>query len=319
MNAQVVNVDVSDRACQCVQVSVARDVDYELMPLAVVVAIVAVVWLNRIILVTIRILVRLIGASGPEFEDFLLERPGKSGIVGERRRNGFIRIFRPPVEIPLQVHSVAVDDREIVRLHPFRPGIPDLLPVAVAIAGRLQTVCRSRLLQRPWPSGDVCLGWRSILDPTNMVFIRLRSERSNEYCRKCNKNFDCYLQGVFLPIKRIRPGILRLPENGDTTYARLDESFMKLALRPLQCLRLSTVLNTHYAVLGIYSSSATARCRAATAFLRGPAGVLYDSSSLILKGASDDTLCAVFGLLITRASNFLDPAFVGDDGRQHSR
>jgi hypothetical protein len=77
-----------------------------------------------------------------------------------------------------------------------------------------------------------------------------------------------------------------LPENGDTTHARLDESFMKLLLRPLQGLRASTVLNTHYAVLGMYSSSVTAWSRAATAFLRGPAGVLYDSRILILKELS---------------------------------
>jgi hypothetical protein len=76
-----------------------------------------------------------------------------------------------------------VDDREIVGLHPLRPWISDLIPVAVAVSGRLQTVRRSGLFQGPWAAGDISFGRRSILRPTNVIFIGLcrahRNAQSN--------------------------------------------------------------------------------------------------------------------------------------------
>jgi len=77
-------------------------------------------------------------------------------------------------------------------------------------------------------------------------------------------------------------------------------------------------INTHYAVLGIYSSSVTAWWRANSVFARTCRRVVRFPHP-DRKRSFHDTLCAVFGFLITRASNFLHPASVGDDGRQHSR
>src|SRR6266481_6144259 len=53
------------------------------------------------------------------------------------------------IDVALQMLPVALDNREIVRLHPLRPRIPDLVSVLVAVGGGLQTVGRSRLFQGP--------------------------------------------------------------------------------------------------------------------------------------------------------------------------
>ena len=171
------------------------DIDHELVPLSIVVAVVAIIRVRIVVLISVRILLHLIWPGGPQFQHLLLKGPSEACIVGKRRCDRLIGIFRPPIEVALQMLPVAFDNREIVRLHPLRPRIPDLVSVLVAVAGGLQTVGRSRLFQGPRPPGDVRLGWRSILGPTNMVFIRLCSEGGNAYSRNCNQNFDCYLQG----------------------------------------------------------------------------------------------------------------------------
>src|SRR6266436_6383191 len=106
MNAQVVRIDVPDRTRQSIQVSVTRDGDYELVALAIVVAVVAVVWVGTVLLVSVRFLVHLIWASGPQLQHLLLKRPRISSIVGKRCCDRFIRVFRPPIEIALKVLPV---------------------------------------------------------------------------------------------------------------------------------------------------------------------------------------------------------------------
>jgi len=63
----------------------------------------------------------------------------------------FIDILGPPIEIALQMLSVSIDNREIIRLHLLGSRVPDLDSVQVAVAGGLQTVVRSGLFQSPRP------------------------------------------------------------------------------------------------------------------------------------------------------------------------
>src|SRR5260370_7442697 len=121
----------------------ARDVDHELVSLAVVVTVVTVVWVGCGFLVSVWLLVQLIWASSSQLQHLLLKRPRISGILGKGRYNPFIGIFRPPIKIAFQLLPMPVDDREIVGLHPLRPGIPDLVSFLVSLVAAFPPFVRS--------------------------------------------------------------------------------------------------------------------------------------------------------------------------------
>ena len=195
MDTQVVDVNVPGRARQGIQIGVARDGEDKLVSLAIIVAVVAIVGLHGIILVAVRVLLCLIRARGPQLQHLLLERPRATTIVRKCRRHRFVNVLRTPVEIALQMLPAPGDDREIVRLHPLRARIPDLIPLAVAVAGRLQANRCAGLLQSPAATGNVGLARRSIAFPTRVIFVSLRREGGNKECGNCRGYNDCSVQG----------------------------------------------------------------------------------------------------------------------------
>jgi hypothetical protein len=90
-------------AIERVEIRVPIDVDNELVSLAVIVTVIAVIGLNGIVLVAIGVFLGLIGASSAQFKNFLLKGPGQTSIVRESRGDSFIEIIGAVVEISLKM------------------------------------------------------------------------------------------------------------------------------------------------------------------------------------------------------------------------
>ena len=69
-------------AIQGVQIRVATDGKNKLVPLPIVIAVVIVVAVVFVVFVAIRILLKLRRTRASEFENFLLEIPGATRVVG---------------------------------------------------------------------------------------------------------------------------------------------------------------------------------------------------------------------------------------------
>ncbi len=166
---QVGLVDIAGGADQGIQIGVAGDLDDELVPLSVVVAVVAVVGEVEgiAVLAAVRLLVELVGAGGAQLQHLLLEGPGVAGVIGHRGGHRLVGVFRTPVEVALQMPAFADHHREVVRLHPLGARIADLVAAGVAIAGGFQAVGGAGLLQRPRPAGDHRLGRRAFARPAH--------------------------------------------------------------------------------------------------------------------------------------------------------
>src|SRR5882672_5240944 len=124
------------RAIERVEIGMASNVEDELMSLAVV-AVVVIVAVVFVVLVAVGIFLELVGTSGAEFENFLLEVPCAARVVRGSGYHGLINIFGAIVKIALQMTAVPGDEREIVGLHALDAGIWNLHTVCVAIAGGL--------------------------------------------------------------------------------------------------------------------------------------------------------------------------------------
>jgi len=99
--------------------------------MVVAVAVVVIVAVVFVVLVAVGIFLELVGTSGAEFENFLLEVPCAARVVRGSGYHGLINIFGAIVKIALQMTAVPGDEREIVGLHPLRSGISDLVSVFV--------------------------------------------------------------------------------------------------------------------------------------------------------------------------------------------
>src|SRR5580692_1891009 len=139
------------------------------MPLAIVIAIVVVVARVWVVLVAVGILLQLHRAGRSQFENLLLKGPGQARVIGGRRDDGFIDILGSIVEITLQVLAVPVDEGKIIRLHALAARIGDLIAVAVAITGGLQSNSGAGLFEGPRAAGNVRFSRRSTSGPLHGV------------------------------------------------------------------------------------------------------------------------------------------------------